>query len=109
LQEFEPEDVIDFPISQLGTWLDTRDSGGFLRASHRPPLTKRFSDDKCKLPTMYEDKENENAPEKADINSQDNPRHSASRRMSLLKSVLGLKLPRREFTHTTCIQAANGP
>lgn len=78
LQEIEPNDILDFPVAQLATWLDTGDS------------------DKYTLSTMYEDKEN--IQEKSELPPQETQGNSAPRRMSLLKSVLGLKFPKSEST-----------
>lgn len=43
LQEIEPKDVLDFPIAQFATWLDTRDSGKlYVGSSHRYSLINQL-------------------------------------------------------------------
>lgn len=94
LQEIEPNDILDFPVAQFATWLDTRDSGKLSITWPRTLLDESVPDDKYTLSTMYEDKEN--IQEKSELPPQESQRNSVPRRMSLLKSVLGLKFPKSE-------------
>lgn len=94
LQEIEPNDILDFPVAQFATWLDTRDSGRLSITSSHTLFNESVLDDKYTLSTMYEDKEN--IQEKSELPPQQSQGNSAPRRMSLLKSVLGLKFPKSE-------------
>jgi hypothetical protein len=96
LQEIEPNGILDFPVAQFATWLDTRDSGNWSITSSHIFFTESVLDDKYTLSTMYEDKEN--FQEKSELPPQESQGNSAPRRMSLLRSVLGLKFPKSEST-----------
>ncbi|EEA26866.1 tetratricopeptide repeat protein [Talaromyces marneffei ATCC 18224] len=80
LQDVEALSVVNFPITQFTTWLDMRDNGIVI-------------DEKCLDSPTCNEKESLSDMEKSSLD--EDKAAIVPRRMSLLKSVLGLRLPKR--------------
>ncbi|KAL1970255.1 hypothetical protein VTN77DRAFT_5415 [Rasamsonia byssochlamydoides] len=91
IQEVEPNTVVDFPVAQFTTWLDT------------PDTVTPDADDKFFATTLCEDEEkylkeaddSTNDPSSKDLQTEAKEEDTRPRRNSFFRAVLGFKLPKR--------------